>query len=510
MKCSGVVNSRNWAFGELRSALDRGVEDVLELGERDFRQRRAAVDHPAGKLARHVVRLAERDCLGAHERVGKLRQRDAGFVDMAAHFGAVDRRRVDQAAQKRHEALRGVERIVAGDLHFAFGVVHVGERRVVNGGEHGLAARGAERGDESQVLDRHRIALLRHDRAHLDEGVRHVQVADLEARPGVQVLHEAPCVKEHELQRTVDAGRIVGRRDRAVGVFLRIGKAQEVGHSLAIETEPGGRDRRRAHARKVDVARRVEQAVDVAQRQLDERGEVVTVGRRLRRLAVRVGDDNRRAFPLRDGEQSLDQREVRVEERRQPSFKRKLEHRVVDVVAATPGVQLAGDLDAQPTDELALDVEEEVLVLARVGEVLEIETADNVVERVENVARFVLFEQPALGEQHRARLVDAHLVAPVVALHSLEQRREHRVLVDSRREFVGSGHRRGVQVSRDERGERAAINRASRARESRKESPSGLRRSRRCPCRCRRPHGSRARAYRACRTAASCATARGS
>jgi hypothetical protein len=128
-------------------------------------------------------------------------------------------------------------------------------------------------------------------------------------------------------------------------------------------------------------------------------------------------------------------------QRRETILERKLEHRVVDVVAASTRVQLAGDLDAEATDQLALDIKEEVLVLAGVLEPVEIEMAQDVVERIQDGARLLRPEQVAFGEQHGARLVDAHLVAPVVALHALEQRREDGVLVHLRREFLGLGHR---------------------------------------------------------------------
>ena len=298
----------------------------------------------------------------------------------------------------------GVEGVVTGDLHFAFGIVHVGERRVVHCSEHRFAARGAKRGHQSQVLDRHGIALLRHDRAHLDESVGDGEMSDLESRPRVQVLDETPGVDEEKLERRVHAGCIVGGGDASVGILLRIGKAQELGHPLAVEPEARRGDRRRPHAGEVDRARRVQQPIHVPQRQLDERREVMAVGRRLRGLAVRVSDDDGVALPLGDGEQALDQRDMRIEQRRQPILERELEHRVVDVVTAAAGVELAGDFDTEPADELAFDVEEEVLVLARVRETLEIERPDDVVERFQDDAGFLPFEQSALGEQHGTRL----------------------------------------------------------------------------------------------------------
>ena len=264
--------------------------------------------------------------------------------------------------------MRGVERVVAGDLDFAFGIVHVGERRVVHGGQHRFAAGGAQRGHQAQMLDGHRIALLRHDRAHLDEGVGHVQVADLEPRPGVQVLHESPGVEEDELDRRVHARGVVGGGDAAVGVLLHVGKSQQLGHALAIEPETRRGDRRGTHAGEVDGARRVQQPIHVAQRQLDERREIVAIGRGLRRLAVRIRDDDGFALALGHGQQRLDHGEMLGEERRQPVLQRQLEHGVVDIVAAAPGMELARDFDAQPADQLGFDVKEEILVLARVDE----------------------------------------------------------------------------------------------------------------------------------------------
>ena len=183
-------------FGQARGPADHRGEDLLERAERNLGHRHAAVDHAACELARDLVRLAERDRLRAHERIGELGQRDPGFVDMAAHLGTVDLDRREQSAEQRHEAMTRVERIVAGDLHFALGIVHVGEGRVVHGSQHRFAARRAQRCHQTQMLHRHGVALLRHDRAYLDERVGHVQVSDLESGPGIEVLHEPPGVDE--------------------------------------------------------------------------------------------------------------------------------------------------------------------------------------------------------------------------------------------------------------------------------------------------------------------------
>ena len=204
----------------------------------------------------------------------------------------------------------------------------------------------------------------------------------------LQVLHEAPSVDEQELERRIHAGGIVGGGDAAVGIFLHA-RRNPAARPCAARSSPKP-DVVIAAApmlHRSTVRARVQQAVHVAQRQLDERGEIVAVGRRLRRLAVRIGDDDGFALALGDGEQGLDQREdARRAAPSSRSLSASLNTRVVDVVAAAPGMELAGDFDAQPADELALDVEEEVLVLARVDEAVEVDGLEDIVERAEDGA----------------------------------------------------------------------------------------------------------------------------
>ena len=242
-------------FAEARGPADRRGEYLLECGERNPGQRHAAIDHAPRQLARHIVRLAERDRLRAHQGIGKLGEGNPGFVDVATHFGAVDGHRRQQSAEQRHQPVAGVERLVAGNLHFALGIVHVGERRVVHRRQHRFAARRAQRSHQTQMLHRYGVALLRHDRADLDESVGHMQVSDLEPGPCIQVLDEPPRVNEQQLDRGVYAGGVVGGGDAAVGILLHVGEAQQFGHALAVEPEARGGDRGRTHAAKVDGAR---------------------------------------------------------------------------------------------------------------------------------------------------------------------------------------------------------------------------------------------------------------
>ena len=56
-------------------------------------------------------------------------------------------------------------------LKIVFAVVYVAERRVVRASEHGLGFAQRAAGQDADVLQRHRIAFLRHDAGGLHECV---------------------------------------------------------------------------------------------------------------------------------------------------------------------------------------------------------------------------------------------------------------------------------------------------------------------------------------------------
>ena len=109
------------------------------------------------------MRLAEGNAFFAHERVGDLGDGDAAFVDVAAGAHLIDFDRRHEGVEQHECAVQRVECLEAGGLHLAFAVVHVGERRVVQGKQDCVRAAGRERAHEAQMLDRHGVALLRHD-----------------------------------------------------------------------------------------------------------------------------------------------------------------------------------------------------------------------------------------------------------------------------------------------------------------------------------------------------------
>jgi hypothetical protein len=67
---------------------------------------------------------------------------------------------------------------------------------------------------------------------------------------------------------------------------------------VPVDREARGGDRGRPHRREIDDLARLFEALDVAEQHLDGSGEVMPECRRLGRLAVGVGDDQRRLFTL--------------------------------------------------------------------------------------------------------------------------------------------------------------------------------------------------------------------
>jgi hypothetical protein len=92
-----------------------------------------------------------------------------------------------------------------------------------------LAANGAG------VLERNRVALLRHDAARLHEAVREPQVSEFRRAPQQQVLHDAPETCEQHGAGRHALEQIVHRRDAAVGVAGRPVETEQVAGEIAID-----------------------------------------------------------------------------------------------------------------------------------------------------------------------------------------------------------------------------------------------------------------------------------
>ncbi len=158
-----------------------------------------------------------------------------------------------------------------------------------------MAERLAERlaADGARVLERHGVALLRHDAARLHEAVRQPQVAELHRAPEQHVLHDAAETREQHRRGRHAFEQIVHRRDASVGVAGGAVEPEQVAREMAIDLESGAGNR--ARSQRVPVRARIRglQARGVALQLLDDAEQVVRDSRGLRRLGVRMRGEER-------------------------------------------------------------------------------------------------------------------------------------------------------------------------------------------------------------------------
>ena len=109
-------------------------------------------------------------------------------------------------------------------LQVVLGVDDVAERCIVHRGHDrlGLAKRLAR--DRARVLERDRVAFLRHDAAALHEPFTEAKIVELRSRPLQQVLDEAAQAHEQHASGRHTFEQVVDRGNAAVGVAGRTSK----------------------------------------------------------------------------------------------------------------------------------------------------------------------------------------------------------------------------------------------------------------------------------------------
>ena len=157
----------------------------------------------------------------------------------------------------------------------------------------------------------------------------------------------------------------------------------------------------------------------VALELFDHGEQVVRHRARLRRLRVRVRREDVLAVAAGQIEQHLAQRERRLEHREHQLPLLHPVHRHVDVVARARGVEAAGHLLAAGGNDQPIDVEEQVLVGAVVGDAADV-LGRNRVERGADGPRVRARHDPLLGEHHEMRVVDPHQRPEELGLGVLE------------------------------------------------------------------------------------------
>ena len=280
------------------------------------------------------------------------------------------------------------------------------------------------------MLDRHRVALLRHDRADLHEPIGHVELPGFEFRAVIEQLHEPADIDEQQLDGPVDGRRVVDRGNAAIAVQQRRLEPQQGRHPLPVDRKAGGGDRRRPHRATGQALGGGAQPGLGPEQRLHERRQQVAPGARLGRLAMGEGDDRRVPVPLGRRQHRIDQRQEVVGQPIEPVRQDQLEFGMVDVVAAAAGVQAPGEIGAELPGQLPLHMEEPVLHLAGVWKACRIGLGLDLRQRRQQGCGVGFRKDPGLRQHDRMRLVDRAQRPGEMGLGPLEQRRQDRVPVD--------------------------------------------------------------------------------
>jgi hypothetical protein len=163
---------------------------------------REAIEHGLERLAgsfrgfgdqprRDPVTGPERDAVFPRQRVSQLGQRDPPLSRAAGHSCGVELRRGERGRDQPQRANRVLEHLEDQRLQIVLGVDDVAEGRVVNRDQDRRRLTDGLAADRTRVLERDRVALLRHDAAALHEAVGQPQVAELCRAPEQEVLHHA-------------------------------------------------------------------------------------------------------------------------------------------------------------------------------------------------------------------------------------------------------------------------------------------------------------------------------
>ncbi len=280
------------------------------------------------------------------------------------------------------------------------------------------------------MLDRHGIALLRHDRGDLHESIGHVELADLEGGPDLQILDQAAEMQEDELDRAIGRGQVVDRGDAAIGVLQRGRKAEQMRDAGAVQREARGGDCSGAHRREVEQRARLHQSLMVAQHHFDGSREVMAEGGRLGRLAMGIGDDQRRLLALGQVEGRGDQGAQQAGHMVEPRLEGELEQRVIDIVARAAGMEAPGIVGRQALLQLGLDQEEIIFDRAVIAQLGRVDLGIDSVERAGDAAGGGARQDAGLGEHDEMGAVDGAEALDVMRLRPVEERAQHGFLVD--------------------------------------------------------------------------------
>ena len=237
-------------------------------------------------------------------------------------------------------------------------------------------------------------------------------------------------MQEDQLNRAEDRGRVVDRGDAAIGVPQGSLEAEQMSGAVAVEREAGGGDRGGAHRAEIEQFARLHQALMVAQHHLDRGAEIMAERRGLGRLAMGIGDDQRRLFALGQHQRGGDGGAQLLAEPVEPRLQCQLEQGVVDIVARAAGVQAAIVVRLQALAQFGLDQEEIILDLAGIDQCRRVDLALDREQSAGDARGRFPRENAGFRQHDEMGAVDGAEALDMMRLRPVEERAQHRLLVD--------------------------------------------------------------------------------
>jgi hypothetical protein len=264
-------------------------------------RQRAILLRGGGDRIRHdAVRRAEAQALPAHQRIGEFGHGQKIRARALGQTSAIHVRGSDRPGQQTRRPQRVGEHREHQRLQIVLAIVDVAKRSVVRAHQHRLRFAQSPAGENPRMLQRHRIALLRHDAGALHVTIAQPQKSELARRPQQQVLRELSQVHHRYRHRRSCFRQVINGGDRTVGVFRQTLESQQPGRFVAVDRKPRRRDGRRPHRAYVHSCKGGLEPRDVPPQKLDRREQIVGQRGRLGRLRMRVRRHD--GFPMPFGE----------------------------------------------------------------------------------------------------------------------------------------------------------------------------------------------------------------
>ncbi len=168
----------------------------------------------------------------------------------------------------------------------------------------------------------------------------------------------------------------------------------------------------------------------------------------MRRLPVRVGDDQRVFIPLCGVDQCFQKKTCLDHQGIDLFFQAEFEKCVIDIVSRAGRMQSPGHIDANPSFQFFLDQEKEVLDLAGIDEARGIDGSVDIFKGASNFCGGFSVKNAGFAQHDQMGLVNASKTIDVMIFCAIEKGAKHCFLVNGVGKLAGIGKAR-VRIGHD-------------------------------------------------------------